>query len=105
MVAVWNECFTQRGAPRLHSNTLLERFVLSKPIFDPQGVILAEKDGECAGFVHAAMSQAPTNRERIGVTCLLGVRPAIRGQGIGSELLKRSEQYLTERGARLLHAG
>src|SRR4029077_20027532 len=69
LVAVWNECFTERGAPRLSSNTLLERYVLAKSIFDPAGLILAEIDGECAGFVHAAMSQYPFNTQPIGVTC------------------------------------
>lgn len=105
LVAVWNESFTDRGAPRLTSNTLLERYVLAKSIFDPRGLILAEIDGECAGFVHAAMSQHPFNPQPVGVTCLLAVRPRFRRQGIGTELLHRSEQYLRELGAEILIAG
>ena len=105
LVAVWNETFTQRGAPQLCSSTLLERYVLSKSIFDPHGLIIAEENGQCAGFVHAGMSQHPFNTQSIGVTSLLGVRPAFRRQGIGTELLRRSEEYLLQRGAEFLHAG
>jgi ribosomal protein S18 acetylase RimI-like enzyme len=105
LVALWNEIFTQRGAPRLNSSTNLERYVLGKTIFDPQGLIVAEAAGECVGFVHAGMSQHPFNPQRVGVTCLLGVQPAHRRQGIGAELLKRSEQYLRDRGADILTAG
>jgi ribosomal protein S18 acetylase RimI-like enzyme len=105
LVAVWNETFTQRGAPRLSSNNLLERYVLGKTIFDPQGLIIAEVNGECVGFVHAARSQYSFNPRPVGVTCLLGVRPAYRRQGIGSELLKRAEQYLQQHGAEILMAG
>ncbi len=105
LATVWNETFTQRGASRLSNNSLLERYVFSKTIFDRQGLIVAEVDGQCAGFVHAAMSQYPFNAQPVGVTCLLAVRPAYRRRGIGAELLRRGEQYLRERGAELLVAG
>ena len=105
LVTVWNEAFTERGAPRLNSNTILERYVLAKSIFDPHGLIVAEKDGTPVGFVHAALSQNPFNTQPVGVTCLLGVRKADRKQGIGGELLNRGEQYLRDRGAEVLTAG
>ena len=105
LVAVWNETFTQRGTPRLVNNTTLERYVLAKPIFDPKGLTVAVADGKLVGWAHAGMSRHPFNTQPIGVICLVGVRPALRRQGIGSELLKRSEQYLRERGAQKLQAG
>lgn len=105
LVAVWNETFTQRGAPRLVNNSLLERYVLAKPIFDPKGLAVAVLDGKVVGWAHAGMSRNPFNAQPVGVICLLGVRPPLRRQGIGSELLKRSEQYLRERGAQTLSAG
>src|SRR5262249_13747319 len=86
-------------------NTLLERYVLGKSTFDPEGLILAEMNGDCIGFAHSAMSQHSFNPHPVGVTCVLGVRPGFRRQGIGAELLKRSEQYLRQRGAETLIAG
>jgi ribosomal protein S18 acetylase RimI-like enzyme len=105
LVAVWNETFTQRGAPRLANNTLFERYVLSKPIFDPKGLMLAESNGAIVGWAHAALSQNPFNTNKVGVTMLFGVRPAHRRHGIGAELLKRCEQYLRGKGAETLHVG
>src|SRR5207253_1462556 len=40
-----------------------------------------------------------------GVICVVLVRPAFRRQGIGSELLRRAESYLVERGTRSVQAG
>lgn len=105
LVAVWNETFTQRGAARLANNTTFERYVLCKPIFDPKGLFVAVQDGEVAGWAHAAMSLNPFNSQSVGVTCLIGVRPALRGQGIGGELLNRCEGYLREKGAGILQTG
>ena len=53
LVSVWNEAFPNRGSPRLVNNTLLERYVLSKPIFDPQGLFVAESNGGVVGWAHA----------------------------------------------------
>jgi ribosomal protein S18 acetylase RimI-like enzyme len=105
LLAVWNEAFTQRGSPRLISNTLLERYALAKSIFDPKGLTVALNDGNVVGWAHAGMSGNPFNTQPTGVTCLVGVRPALRRQGIGTELLQRSEQYLRQRGAEILLAG
>src|SRR6516165_1492847 len=105
LVSVWNDTFTQRGAPRLGNNTLIERFVLAKSIFDPKGLSIAESNGAVVGWAHAGMSRNSFNTQPVGVTCLIGVRPAHQKQGIGAELLKRSEQYLREQGAEILIAG
>lgn len=105
LVAVWNDTFTNRGAPRLGINTMLERYVLAKPIFDPKGLIVAESNGVVIGWAHAAMSLNPFNTQPVGVVCLIGVRPAFRRQGIGSELLRRAEQYLREHRAETFQGG
>src|SRR5439155_4982661 len=57
------------------------------------------------GWAHAAMSGHPFNTQPVGVLCLIGVKPSHQRQGIGAELLKRSEQYLRDRGAAILTAG
>jgi ribosomal protein S18 acetylase RimI-like enzyme len=105
LVAVWNEAFTQRGSPKLANSTLLERYVLAKPIFDPRGLFVAESNGVVVGWAHAGLSGNPFSTQRVGVTCLIGVRPAHQRRGIGGELLQRCEQYLRERGADTICAG
>jgi ribosomal protein S18 acetylase RimI-like enzyme len=108
LAAVWNESFTGRGAVCLKHCSPFENYVFAKPYFDPAGLIVASVDDEIVGFAHAGF--AP-NRGRtavdpsIGILCLLGVRPSHRRQGIGSELLARSERYLQDRGAKELRAG
>jgi ribosomal protein S18 acetylase RimI-like enzyme len=105
LVAVWNEAFTERGAPYLSNNTLIERYAFAKSIFDPHGLFVAEEAGKCVGWAHAAMSGHPFNTQPVGVLCLIGVDPSHQRQGIGGELLRRSEQFLREHGAAILTAG
>lgn len=105
---IWNAAFIGRGAVRLRHSSALENYVLSKPYFDPAGLIVAEEDGQRVGFAHAgfraAEDEASLSRAE-GVICLLGVLPSHRRKGIGSGLLHRSEAYLTERGAQTIFAG
>lgn len=108
LVTIWNESLIGRGAVYMSSASPLEYFVFAKPYFDPAGVILAF-DGEVpVGFVHAGFGPngAHTGLDTgNGITCLLAVRPAYRRRGIGTELLRRAEGFLRERGAHTLFAG
>src|SRR5688572_13721055 len=108
LLQVWNEALTGRGAARLPTTTPLECHVLAKPYFDPNGLILAEEDGEVVGFVHAGFgaNAAGTDLQmEKGVVCMLAVRPRFQRRGIGAELLRLSEEYLQGRGAREFFAG
>jgi ribosomal protein S18 acetylase RimI-like enzyme len=104
----WNACFTGRGAVQLQGAAWLEYFSFAKPYFDPAGLVLATADGLTVGFAHAGFGPNDTETAldpNIGVTCLVGVVPSHRRQGIGSELLRLSEDYLRQRGAGTLYAG
>jgi ribosomal protein S18 acetylase RimI-like enzyme len=108
VVALWNEALTHRGAVELRSHTPLENAVFNKPYFDPLGFVLAEDDGRLVGFAHAGFG--PTDDLAAldpskGVIAAVAVRPDRRRSGIGSELLRRVEAYLRERGANTLRAG
>jgi ribosomal protein S18 acetylase RimI-like enzyme len=108
LVEVWNEAFPGRGAVRMRTSLPLERHVFSKPYFDPDGLIVAEEGGACVGFAHAGFGPNVSGSAlstATGVTCALGVRPSSRRRGIGSELLRRCEEYLRARGAVRLLAG
>jgi ribosomal protein S18 acetylase RimI-like enzyme len=108
LVDLWNECFTGRGAAYLRGTILLEYFTFAKPYFDPQGLIVAAAGERPLGFVLAGFGPTADGAaldRRAGVICLLGVAPAYRRQGVGTELLRRSEEYLRRGGAADLHAG
>lgn len=108
LVRVWNESLTGRGAAPLPCPSVMEEFVFAKPYFDRAGLVVAVEGGTAVGYAHggfgpdergAALSTAA------GVVCLVAVRPSHRRRGIGSELLRRCEAYLTGRGANTLYAG
>ncbi len=87
---------------------MLEQLVFSRMYFDPEGLILAEADGQPVGFVHAGFGPTDDGSElstEMGVTCMLQVVRHESRQQIEDELLARSEAYLRERGARILYGG
>ncbi len=87
---------------------VLELAVFSRPYFDRRGLIIAEADGAIVGMAHAGFSatddETALDRSR-GTLSAIMVRPEYRRQGIGRELLRRAEQYLVARGARVVTAG
>jgi ribosomal protein S18 acetylase RimI-like enzyme len=108
LVEIWNETFTSRSIARLRHSSVFERHIVSKPYFDPKGLIIAEEDGRRIGFAHAGFG--PNQRETLvgrhqGVLCVLAVRPGQQKKGVGSELLQRSEAYLRDHGALTWFAG
>jgi ribosomal protein S18 acetylase RimI-like enzyme len=108
LVEVWNDALTSRGSVRLRNSSPLESCTLSKLFFDPEGLIVAVDAGRIVGLVHAGFGanvQGTGLDHESGVTCVLAVRTSYRGQNIGAELLRRSEEYLGARGARHLFAG
>jgi ribosomal protein S18 acetylase RimI-like enzyme len=102
LVELWNTSLTHPRIVPVRSPTFLEYFLFAKTYFDADGLILAYDGDKMVGFVHAGF--AP--REDLagldsatGVLCTLAVLPSYRGQGIGTQLLHRAENYLWERGA------
>jgi ribosomal protein S18 acetylase RimI-like enzyme len=105
---VWNDAFPQRGAVRMRTSSPLERHAFAKIYFDPAGFFIAEEAGQCLGFAHAGFgsdAQSKALSTEAGTICLLAVRASHRRRGIGTELLRRSEAYLRQRGAVRLYAG
>jgi ribosomal protein S18 acetylase RimI-like enzyme len=108
LAEVWNEAFTGRGEVRLRHSSPLENYVFAKSYFDRAGFIVAVEDGKHVGFAHAGFGPDPSQTaldKATGVICAIGVRPSHHRRGIGSELLRRCENYLTASGARTLYAG
>jgi len=108
LAEIWRSRSLERGLAQPMSAALFEHLVLSKPYFDRHGLIVALDDDRPIGFVHGAFGPSEdeqTVSHEFGVVCMLLVHPDYRNLGIGSELLKRSEAYLRERGAKVLYAG
>jgi ribosomal protein S18 acetylase RimI-like enzyme len=108
LVALWNQSVTGRGSYALHGAGPLERHIFSRPYFDPAGFLIAEDDGRMVGFVHAGFGprQDESAQDRTGgVICAIAVLPSHRRRRIGSELLLKAEQFLAERGTKVVQAG
>ncbi|MFO0938551.1 MAG: GNAT family N-acetyltransferase [Gemmataceae bacterium] len=113
LVDVWNDTATGRGSFPLKSAGLLDKWILSKPYFDPEGLIVAEEeftDGskKIHGFVLAGFGpneELSGLSKDMGVICTIQVRTASRKNGIGRQLLKHAENYLISRGAKQLRVG
>lgn len=105
---LWQECQLGRGAASAVRSDAFETLNFAQPYFDPQGLILAEDDGKVVGMVHAGFGTNDTETGLMlesGVICAVLVHPDYRRQGIGTELVARAEDYMTERGATNIFAG
>jgi len=91
------------------TTAMLETYVLSKPYFDPHGLIVAREQDQVVGFVHAGFG-ASEDRSRLncelGVICMLMLAPHHgRASAIAAELIQRAEDYLAGKGARVIYGG
>jgi GNAT superfamily N-acetyltransferase len=87
---------------------LLEQLIFSKPYFDPAGLILALHNEIPVGFAHAGFGSNDEHTALstdIGTTYQLMVRSDHRDGPLPGELLAQSENYLRERGAKVIYAG
>jgi ribosomal protein S18 acetylase RimI-like enzyme len=84
-------------------------------VFDPKGLIVAERDGEIVGFVHAGFGPkdhasgdgpSPGRLDRgIGTIAMMLVSPGLADPGVERELIFRAERYLRESGAKVIYLG
>jgi GNAT superfamily N-acetyltransferase len=87
---------------------LLEQLVFAKSYFDPAGLIIALHHDIPVGFAHAGFG--PNDEQTavttdIGTTYQLVIRSDHRDGPLGAELLAQSENYLRDRGAKVIYAG
>lgn len=105
---IWNRQRRQRGLAQPLTPSLLEIAAFSKPYFDPQGLIVAQREGQVVGFVHAGFGCSDDGSSLstdFGVTSMLMVDPESAEPSLAPELLAASEDYLHARGAKVLYAG
>ncbi len=75
---------------------LLER--AAQPWFDPEGLIVAEREGEVVGFHWTKAHPASAGRDAHGEVYVIGVSPTMQGSGLGSALLGAGIDHLRDRG-------
>ena len=72
--------------------------VLSSPVFDPAGLILAREGDRVAGGVHAFKPVPPLpvyeGQPPRHAIAWLAIAPDMRGRGLGDRLLNAAEDYL-----------
>ena len=105
---LWHECGLGRGAALGISCNEFDEIIFAQPYFDPGGVIVACRDGELVGFIHAGFSvnepQTWLAKDE-GVIGAVMVHPHSRRQGIGRELVHQAENYLHRWGSQKIFAG
>lgn len=107
LAEIWRGHSTSRGLMQPMSVAVFERYVISKPTFDRQGLIVAVDEGKVIGFAHAGFGpndDGSALSTQCGVTCLVMLRPDA-ARAVAGELLARSQAYLTGRGAKTLYGG
>ena len=93
-IRIGNEAFKEYDDFR--PNTMEDMEIWEKnPIFDTQGMFIAELNGELVGRVNAFVDKMREDKK--GFIDKLGVVPRFRGKGIGRELVGRALQSLKER--------
>ena len=106
---IWRDQPPQRGLMQPVTAGLLEQLVFSKPYFDPDGLIVAaqRRYGPSASCMPALArtTSKPALTTDIGTTYQLMLRADHRNDALADELLARSEEYLRERGAKVIYAG
>jgi GNAT superfamily N-acetyltransferase len=108
LVAVWQSRRDQPGLCAAVTAETFDQFVLGKPYFDPAGLLLAESDGRVLGFAHAAFGANDAEdaiSTELGTTCMIIVRPDCDEAHVAAGLLQRAEDYLHERGAKVIYGG
>jgi GNAT superfamily N-acetyltransferase len=108
LAEIWRDQSPLRGRAQPVTAGLLEQLVFSKPYFEPAGLIVALCDNVPVGFAHAgfgANDDSSGLSTDMGTTYQLLMRAEYRDGALAAELLARAENYLRERGAKIIYGG
>lgn len=98
MLQEFNEAYNRSFAEHYHyvpATVDQTRAILARPDFEPSGLMLAYRDGQCVGFCR---NELHSGRGEIG---LLGTTPDARRIGLGRTLLRWGISWLLDREAKV----
>lgn len=100
VVELWNRlpALSLRATPL--NLTWLELYVLSKPSFDPRGLILATDGGAARGMIHVVATRVPQASGPEGLILQLSVPPQPEERQIAAGLIAAAEERLRAIGVR-----
>jgi ribosomal protein S18 acetylase RimI-like enzyme len=113
LVKLWNRTVPESGVARPLRVHELDTHAWGKVNFEAAGLIVAEKEGRIAGYVHAGFGpDLPVSSTRpfqlcheLGSICLLAIEPESDDAELASGLIFAAERYLVGRGAKVIYAG
>ena len=113
LAKLWNRTVAESVNARPLRVHELDSHALGTINFEPAGLIIAEKDGRIAGYVHAGFGpDLPVESTRpfqlsheLGSICLFVVEPELDDPELCRGLIFAAERYLVERGAKVIYAG
>lgn len=98
LVDLWNMAAPQDG---INSWRFRQKILLDAN-FDPRGLLVAEEQGDLAGWLLALTRQLPMRgtelEEETGWITAFGVHPACRRRGIGTQLFDGAGDFFRDRG-------
>lgn len=108
IVSVWNAQPAAKHLARQMKVATFEHFVLAKPYFDREGILVAEEEGTVIGFIHAGFGPSQDNSDvdtTTGVICTVQAVPDRSTAEIYGQLLRAAETYVAARGAQRIVGG
>lgn len=113
LARLWNQTIPQIATVRPLRIHELDTHAFGRVNFDAAGLIIAEKDGRVAGFVHAGFGpDIPVDPARpldlnheMGTIAMLLVEPNLDDRELVLGLIGEAENYLKNRGAKVIYAG
>jgi ribosomal protein S18 acetylase RimI-like enzyme len=108
LAEIWRQQPTLRGRFPALTSGQIDQFLLSKPYFDPAGLIVALRDGLPVGFIHAGFGPSDDEQSlsrETGTIYMLMLAEGQRDTALADELVGQAEAYLRAAGALVLYAG
>ncbi|AMV37169.1 GNAT family N-acetyltransferase [Planctomyces sp. SH-PL62] len=112
LLKLWNAAVPESVAARPLRVHELDDQAFNPVIFDPRGLIVAERDGRPVGFVHAGFGPDETHPELpfhldhdLGVVSMLAAEPGDEEAAVAQALVVEAERYLRSKGAKVLYGG